>query len=252
MDTRSRRVQALILKSRDYREQDKLLYVASAEAGIEVAIARGARKAGGSLRGLAQPYCRAELLLSPTKGGISFVQEGVPLESYVSLLDGDLSRFAYAAYMCELLLCCWPENKPQPELYALILAALTLLKLDDEQARTTRMFELRLLYLQGWLNLPEQCSQCGAPTVGRRFCLSPQGGGLLCENCTTQEQAPLISAGAVQTARRLLHAPLTSIPRIRISNSIAQELASACFYYLDYYLDYAPRARRILQQLLDE
>ena len=55
MDTRSRRVQALILKSRDYREQDKLLHVASAEYGVELAIARGARKAGGSLRGLSQP-----------------------------------------------------------------------------------------------------------------------------------------------------------------------------------------------------
>lgn len=252
MDIRSRRREALILKSRDYREQDKLLFIASLEGGIERVLARGARKPGSALRALAQPYTRAELLLSPAKNGLSFLQEGLPLESYVSLSDGDLGRFAYAAYLSELLLASWPENKAQPELYALALTAFNLLKLSDQHQRTARLFELRLLATQGWLSLPDKCQSCGAPLLQRSFYLSPHDGRLLCENCLPHSSSRLFSAGAIQTARRLISAPLTAIPRIRIPAAINRELEALCQSYLDYHLEYAPRARLVLHELLGE
>ena len=43
-------IDAIILKSRDYREQDKLLTYFALETGKGVAIARGAAKPGGKLR----------------------------------------------------------------------------------------------------------------------------------------------------------------------------------------------------------
>ena len=46
MDIRDTTIDAIILKSRDYREQDKLLTYFALETGKGVAIARGAAKPG--------------------------------------------------------------------------------------------------------------------------------------------------------------------------------------------------------------
>ena len=48
MDIRDTTIDAIILKARDYKEQDKLLTYFALESGKGVAIARGAAKPGAS------------------------------------------------------------------------------------------------------------------------------------------------------------------------------------------------------------
>lgn len=249
MDIRNRAAEGIILRCRDYREQDKLLTLITV-AGPERLIARGARKPGGSLRAVAQPYTRAALLLTPPKSGVSFLSEGQTLETYLRL-DDDLTRFAYAAYLAELLLTVWPEGKAQPALYYLAQAAYSLLKLDDDLPRMARFFELRLLKELGWLPELECCAGCGRSLIGGSFQLSPERGALLCLSCGAGGQQPVLSAGGVETMRRLLAAPLTKITGIRFSPRIGDELDQALTYYLEYHLDYRSRVRRVLTELLD-
>jgi len=248
MDIRNRETEGIILHSRDWREQDKLLTLIS-PAGPEKLIARGARKPGGALCAVAQPFSRALLLLTPPKAGLSFLSSGQIVETY--LRPGDaLERYAYAAYLAELLLAVWPEGKAQPALYYLAQAAFSLLKLDDDFNRTARFFELRLLQELGWLPPLDSCAACGRSLLGGRFQLSPGRGALLCLSCADSAGPPL-SAGSVETMRRLLNAPLTKIIGIRLSAAIQGELEQALAYYLDYHLDYKSKVRRVLDQLLD-
>lgn len=252
MDIRNQSLQAIILKSRDYREQDKLLTVVSREHGPESVLARGARKPGSALRSVCQPYSRAQLLLTPAKNGLRFLAEGSPEESYVMLGDS-LSRFAYAAYLAELALAAWPPHQAAPELYYLLQAAFSLLKLDDDHGRTARFFELRLLAALGWLPAPDDllaCAGCNRPVQSRGFRLSPQRGALLCESCGQGDPAPRISAGAALTMHRLLTLPLTRIPSVRPRGAVAAELEQALDYYLRYHLEYAAKAKRMLVDLL--
>ena len=252
MDIRNQSLEAIILKARGYREQDQLLTVVSVENGPESVLARGARKAESPLRSVCQPYSRACLLLTPAKGGLRFLAEGSPRESYI-LPESSLSAFAYAAYLAELLLAAWPPQKPAPELYYLAQAAFSLLKLDEDHARTARFFELRLLASLGWLppaDALRSCSCCGQAPAGRRFRLSPQQGALLCEACSQGDGAPLISAGAALSLHRLLTLPLPRIPAIRLRGAVADELEQALEYYLRYHLEYAAKAKRLLASLL--
>ena len=251
MDIRNRSVEALILKAQDYREQDRLLTIVSAEYGPERVIARGAKKSAGSLRSLAQPMSRANLVLTPAKGGLCFLSEGVPEESYFALTD-PLSRYAYAAYCSELLLSAWPAGGIQPALYALLLATLSLLKLDEHPERTARFFELRLLQILGLLPLlGTRCAQCGREAQGRRFLLSPQKGALLCTACGAEDASPGLSAGAVASMEQLCKLPLSRIPSLRLSPAISAELERALAFYLDYHLEHAPQARRALKELTE-
>lgn len=259
LDIRDRSREVLVLKSLPYKEQDRLLTLLSPEQGVERAIARGAAKANSSLRPIAQAYTQASLLLSPAKGGISFVREGTPLRCFLPL-DAGLERFAYGAYFSELALSVAQPEQPAEGIYGLLLAAWTLLRLDERPERTSRFFELRLLEDQGLLPPLRECSACGAAVFGRAagqhpyFLLSPSQGQLLCRDCLelsgeTGPSLARLSPGAVQAAQRLLELPLSRIPSLGISPLQNRELAQALAAYLDYHLEYAPKARRVLEQL---
>lgn len=250
MDIRDITVDAVVLKARDYKEQDKLLTYFALETGKGVAIARGAAKPSGKLRSIAQPFCRVSLTLSPPKGGVAFVSQGLQQNSFIGV-GADLSALAYASYISELTDLAVPEHRPSPDFFALLLTVFSLLQMDDDHARTARYFELRLLQELGLLPDLTGCSCCGRSLMGGSFHLSPRAGGLLCAACGAGEAAPLICAGAVQTMRRLLEAPLVRLPAVRISRTMMEEIEQALAYYLDYHLEYSAKARRILQQLLD-
>lgn len=278
VDVRDRTYEAIVLRARDYREQDRLLTVASAEHGPEAVIARGAKKAGSSLSACSQPFCRASITLSPAKNGVSFLKEGRQEESYLPAL-GDVERFAYLSYFSELLLAGWPENRPEPELYALARAAFLLIKLDDGLSRTARFFELRLLDALGLLPELTACAACGQELTAmapRRFYLSPERGQLLCESCsgaqvagapqvagatwretaggfsrdTASTEPSALSAGSLRIMERLRSTPLSRVSQLRLSQAQDREIEQALTPYLAYHLEYAGRAKAVLKELL--
>ena len=221
MDIRNRRVRALILKSAPYREQDRLLDIFSLEGGRERIIAKGAEKLASSLRAVSQAYSQAELLLTPPRGGLSFLAGGSPVQSFLSP-SGGLERYAAAAYIAELALAALPERRPGEALYGLLLAAFSLLKMDDDFSRTLRLFELRLLRELGLLPETQACGRCGARLRGEGFILSPRAGQLLCPSCGQEESGPSLSAGAVLTMNKLLTLALDKLPGLKLTPAISQ------------------------------
>ncbi|MBR5430125.1 MAG: DNA repair protein RecO [Firmicutes bacterium] len=252
VDVRDRTYEALVLRARDYREQDRLLRIVSAEAGPETVIARGARKTGHVLTACSQSFCRATLTLSPAKNGVSFLKEGRQEESYLPP-GGDVTRFAYLSYCSELLLAGWPEDRPDPALYALARAAFLLLRQDEDAARTARFFEVRLLELLGLLPDLSACAGCGHKPGqdSRRFLLAPRPGRLLCADCARRngETGPLFSPGALLALSHLAGDPLPRVAHLRLYQAQQEELEPALAAFLDYHLEYAGRARAILKQL---
>lgn len=252
LDIRDQKREALILKSIPYKEQDRLLTLLSPEHGVEKAIARGAAKANSSLRPVAQPYCQVSLLLSPAKGGISFLREGLPLRRFLPL-NASFEALAYGAYFSELSLSVAQQEQPAPELYGLLMAAWTLLQLGRDWERTARFFELRLLASQGLLPELGACQLCGgSPENKRGFLLCPEG-QLLCQDCYADlggdPSLPRLSPGTLRMAQSLLELPLSRIPSLRLSPSQSRELEQALAVYLEHHLEYAPKARKVLRQL---
>lgn len=250
MDTRDTTVDAIVLKVRDYKEQDKLLTFFGLQTGKATAIARGAAKPDGSLRAVAQPFCRAKLTLTPPKGGISYISAGQAEGSFISL-GADLASIAYAAYISELADIAMPDNRRSENFFALLLAIFSLLKMHDQHATTARFFEVRLLAELGLLPELDKCDNCGRSIYGSSFHLSADKGALLCASCGQLDSSPLISAGSVLTLRRLAEVPFSKMPSIKISGELMEELEAALGFFLDYHLDYSTKAKKVLHQLLD-
>ena len=58
------KVDALVLRTADFGENDKMLTLFSLQRGKLSAAAKGVRKAGAKLRFAAQPFCFAEYVLA--------------------------------------------------------------------------------------------------------------------------------------------------------------------------------------------
>ena len=104
------RVDALIIRARDFGEADKILTLYTKECGKIQAIAKGVRKPTSRLRGGVQMFAHSRLLLYRGRS-LDIVSQSESVESYGSLQE-DLVRLVYASYLVELLDIAVPEREP--------------------------------------------------------------------------------------------------------------------------------------------
>ncbi len=243
---------AIILRSRIYKEHDKLLDIFSLSQGRTTILAKGAAKPNGGLRALAQPFSLAELTLVKGKG-FDILTQGLVTTSFMSLKQ-DLAKIAYASYFSELILSALPPEKPVPELFAAILAAFSIMDISDNNQLAARYLELQLLKGLGISPYLDDCYICGRTISNSQFFLSGAKGGIVCASCLGEgwlikNLDLMISPGAIMTMRRILDSPLSKLPQIKISRQINKELESGLEQYLAYFLENTSKAKAIFKSL---
>lgn len=242
-------LQAIVLRNQDYKEHDKLVRLFSLERGRFTALAKGAGRPTGALRGLVQPFTQVSLTLARGRGSLDTITQGQVERPFISLRQ-DLSKIAYASYMAELTDMAMPESKPGAEVFMLLLAAFSLLDMDAEPFLAARFFELRLLNAIGLAPHLSACLSCGRGIRGGRFVLAPARGGLLCLSCAGLTDLPALSAGTVLTMEHLLQGSISRLPQLKIGAAARSEMEQALEQYLNYHLEQASKARVMLKSLL--
>lgn len=243
-------LQAIVLRNQDYKEHDKLVRLFSLEQGRLTALAKGAGRPTGALRGLAMPFTQVNLTLARGRGSLDTITQGEVERPFISLRQ-DLSKIAYASYMAELTGMALPEGKISREVFMLLLAAYSLLDMDAEPYLAARFFELRLLNAIGLAPRLSACISCGRGVRDGRFVLSPARGGLLCLSCA-DEPAPAValSPGTVLTMRHILEGSISRLPQLKVGAAARAEMEQTLTAYLNYHLEQSSKARAMLKSLL--
>ncbi len=192
---------ALILRTRDYREADRLVTFLTREEGKVTAVAKGVRKTKSKLSALVEPLTLGFFLLHRGKSLDTLVQ-GEIVKPYRKLQE-DLLLFSYGQYFCELCEAALPEREPSPQVFMLVLAALEALESDGQPARVARCFELNLLETLGYRPAVENCLHCGSSSGSFYFDFVRDG--LVCASCSTAGEGCLLSGAAVAVIRRFLN-----------------------------------------------
>ena len=210
MASRSWKTEAVVLRSIRYGEADRVLHLFTLERGRVGGIAKGARKTTSRFGARLEPFSHVELVLHEGRGELHTVTAAhlvrshdasrtdayrmavghVGLEAMLRLfLEGDENRRAFHALtrFLELLDEVEAELPAQPALDPLVLS-----------------FQLKLLWLSGYLPHLAGCASCGeeAPLVG----FSAAAGGGVCATCEAGSLP--ISAQGFEGIRALLERPL--------------------------------------------
>lgn len=144
----SYKADALVIRSREYKESDRLVTLYAREFGKISALAKGARKSTSKQRGGVQLYTYADFMLYKGRS-LDTVQQAHPREVFLYLWD-DYERVCGAACMAELLDAATPDGEADEGAFLLSLKFLFMLELLDPLVAVTA-YGLRLMSCLGFL-----------------------------------------------------------------------------------------------------
>lgn len=193
--------EAIVLRTIDYGESDRIVTFYTADFGKVKGIAKGARRSTKRFANTLEPFSCLELLFSRRRPeGLAFVEAGTVMKHYPHIRL-DLNKTLYASYMVDITDQFTLENKTNPELFHLLGDFLELLDLGNVPEDIVRFFELRLLRLVGYEPVLDRCVACQAPVEnGAMYHFSVREGGLKCGTCSPRDYDFLgVSTGTVKS-----------------------------------------------------
>jgi len=238
-------VEAIILRSRDVGEADRLVTAYSLEEGKLAAIARGARRPGSRLAAAVQPFACARLLLWRGKH-LDVVTQSQLRQSFPRLRS-DLAGVAAASLLTELVDCFAQERDPAPSLFALLRGSLA--ALDEAVGEAGRSVEavvyafvLGLLALAGYAPRLSRCVHCGEDPGTGGCSFDAGAGGVVCARCHAGNRTSHLSEASRRVLLHLAGASPQMASRLAVSPGTMDEVRAAVVSCLEARLDARPRA----------
>ncbi len=202
------KAEAVVLRSRNLGEADKIVTLFTYERGKVDAVAKGVRRPRSRLLGVTQLFTHGRYMLYERKS-LDTISQGEIVRSFLPLRE-DLYRMAHASYMAELIDQTTELNDRHPQLFPLLLMTMEMLATGQQLALTTRYFELQLMQQLGFRPHLADCVRCGA---GSATSFSIELGGLLCDRCRGSDPAAVrLDSESLEVMRYLSRAEPRGCP----------------------------------------
>lgn len=240
---------ALVIRSRQLGESDRVLTLFSREWGKLQAVAKGVRKPRSRQRAGAQLFTYGDYLIHRGKS-LDTVSQCSPRESFPYLWN-DLDRSFAATGIVELLDISTISSQPNSELFRLTLTCLFLLE-HFEPTLVLSAYALRSMTLLGYRPSLEECAECGVSVKGDRLFFSAVAGGTLCGNCLENNSGRWIRAGSVAFMRQLIRADITKLDRLRWNDWMQKEIIETLRIYLEQRFERPLKAWRMGSLMQDD
>ncbi len=209
---RTYKTEAVVLRSLRFSEADRILHLYTRERGRIGAIAKGVRKTKSRFGARLEPLSHVELLLHAGSGELHTVT-GVELVSSHRATREEPYRLSAGLVGAEAMLRLFAEPEPNPRAFDALSRFLDLL--DEAQTLEPAVpvldplalsFQLKLLWLSGYLPHVRTCVECGdaAGLVG----FSARAGGAVCRRHAGGSFR--LSAEGLAGVEQLLSTPLAA------------------------------------------
>ena len=244
------KTEAIVLRTMDLGEADRVLTVLTPRLGKLRVIAKGVRRPRSRIGGGLQPFSDVQLVLAV--GRTFDVVTSSSLEDPHLGLRNDLHSTAAAWYVVELADRFCEGAADSHEAFRLLAQALSALDAGADVARevVARWFELALLDAMGFRPELGRCLECGAALEPEGNAYSPAGGGVLCPQCTHAAHAARpVSADALKVLRHLQRSPLVGVLRLRLTPPVHREVERLLHATVSAVLERELRSRDFLEEV---
>jgi len=142
------KVKGVILRTMDYKERDKIIWLLTEEQGKISVICKGVRSQKSKYQSLVRPMLYGEFLLFKGRSMYS-LNEGNVINSF-SGLSGSLELLTYGSYLVELADIVTQDNEPDGNAYRNLVTALYLLETEAIDMELLALaYEIRLIRNSG-------------------------------------------------------------------------------------------------------
>ncbi|MBZ9688167.1 DNA repair protein RecO [Clostridium estertheticum] len=215
------KTRAIVIKTQEFKEADKLVWLFTEDFGKITAIAKGARKNKSKYVSSTLPCCYAEFVLFKGKN-LYTINEVTIIDSFQQLLR-NLDTITYASYFNELIDISMENEDVNSELFKDLVSAFYFIKNDVMDIEIlARAFETKLLKATGYGLDFEQCVRCRKKiTISNNIDL--QSYGPICKDCE-KVNSIYISNPTYNTLKFLNNFGMDKINRIVVSKESKLEL----------------------------
>jgi DNA repair protein RecO (recombination protein O) len=214
MASRSYKTEAVVLRSFRLGEADRVLHLYTLDRGRIGAVAKGVRKTKSRFGARLEPLSHVAMMLHEGSGELQTVT-GAELVRPHSASREDYYRLSVGLIGAEAMLRLFTEQEANERAFTALTRFLDVLDVTATQP-TARpaldplvlSFQLKLLWLSGYLPHLTSCAECaetGVTLVG----YSPRSGGAVCAGCASRTEALGLSADGIVGIEALLGSPLS-------------------------------------------
>jgi DNA repair protein RecO (recombination protein O) len=227
MAGRAYTTEAVVLRSIRFGEADRVLHLYTAERGRIGAVAKGVRKTKSRFGGRLEPLSHVELVLHQGTGELQTIT-GVQLIRAHDAARADYYRLSTGLIGAEAMLRLFPVEERNERAFTALTRFLDTLDGTPHAADRPSLdplalsFQLKLLWLSGYLPHLTSCAECGADDA-TLIGYSPRAGGAVCRACANQAEAIALSAEGLRGIEGLLGSPLADAVGLGMSERAARD-----------------------------
>jgi DNA repair protein RecO (recombination protein O) len=227
MAARTYTTEAVVLRSMRLGEADRVLHVYTLDRGRVGAVAKGVRKTTSRFGGRLEPLSHVELVLHQGKSDLQTVTSVQLVRSHQAARD-DYYRLGVGLIGAEAMLRLFSEQEANERAFTAVTRFLDVLDASPHAAERPALdplalsFQLKLLWLSGYLPHLTSCAECGAEDatlVG----YSPRAGGAVCGACARRSEALGLSGDGIRGIEALLASPLADAVALALGERAARD-----------------------------
>lgn len=188
-------IDALVLRSVDYGDYDRILTLLTAENGQISVMAKGARSQKSMFSSLTQPYVYANLEIY-RKNDMNWLRGGSVTEYFSGLRD-DIEKLSLATYLADIARESTGEFVPAVDILRMTLNSFYAIARDKQSLNIIKaVYEWRTAGYAGYMPDMSGCRHCHA-NVDAGVYLDVMNGSLICSDCLKRKSVSMSEAHGV-------------------------------------------------------
>ncbi len=159
------RDKGVVLRTYRLGEADKIIVFLTERHGKVRAVAKGIRKTTSKFGGRLEPLTQVDLLLWQGRSDLDIVNQVEVVHAFRPIRE-DLERMPRGIALLEVTDQMAQERHPDPQLYTMLVGALTALaNTDTDPTLVAPSFFLKALVLEGAGPVLDECAPAASPTA---------------------------------------------------------------------------------------
>ncbi len=176
--------EAIVLRTYDLAEADKIVVCLTREAGVVRAVARGARRLRSRFGAGLEPFTTISLSYYEKEGRELVTLRHLEIRHSYFKLAGRVEIVSAMSYMSELVMGFAPPHEPNEKMYRMVQACMEAIEqIPEEVELIVRYFEVWTLKLSGFFSIMNACFRCQNRFGEREVMYLDTELRQLCENC---------------------------------------------------------------------
>ena len=182
------KVNAIVTRAIDYKDNDKILTLYSLEKGKITANIKGVKKPKAKLKFASEPFCFAEFILAEKNGRYTVIGASY-IDSFYNLRL-NLLKYYLSACVADVVNGLIEDNAEDSALFSLTIKTIKNICYAENEKTSLAYYLHHVAERLGYGINNTLCSTCGAFINGRVF-FNYQDADFSCEDCRTQNYSEI-------------------------------------------------------------